>query len=74
MNGTADRFQSETEIQVVLICCVCQGDGVLQIGGNWYCLNHLDDGFIATARVIARMRGHDEADAAARAADMAPEL
>lgn len=39
------------------ICCVCQADGVLEAAGGWYCIDHLDDGFLAVADYLAVMRG-----------------
>ena len=42
------------------ICIICEADGVLEAAGNWYCKDHLDDGFIATAVMIARIKGLDE--------------
>lgn len=42
------------------VCIVCQGDGVLIAGGQWYCINHLDEAFVRTAMIVARLKGHDE--------------
>lgn len=56
------------------ICIVCEADGVLIAAGQWYCINHIQDGFIATARVVSRMLGHDEEEAAMKAADWVQEL
>jgi hypothetical protein len=47
----------------VNVCVLCQGDGVLLTVGQWYCLNHVDDGFKATARFVARLSGRDEDEA-----------
>ena len=44
------------------ICCVCQADGVLEACGAWYCMDHLEDGFIEVAMLIARVRMLDEMD------------
>jgi hypothetical protein len=55
----------------VNVCTICQADGVIICAGRWYCKDHLNDGFIATAVMIARIRQHDEATAAERAAGWA---
>ena len=49
-------------------CHICQGDGVLLIGNRWYCVEHVDDGFIQAARLVARASGDDEEKAATQAA------
>lgn len=56
------------------VCVICGGDGVLYTTGAWYCLNHIDDGFIATAKFVARILGHDEQEADAKAKDWLREL
>lgn len=56
------------------VCCVCGGDGILYTTGVWYCVNHVDDGFIATAAFVARIMGHDEEEAKAKATDWIQEL
>ena len=38
------------------ICMICQGDGVLQMAGHWYCMNHLDEGFLTAAGIVYSMR------------------
>ncbi len=40
-------------------CCICQGDGILQLGTTWYCAEHLDDGFLAVADFLATVRRWD---------------
>ena len=44
------------------ICCVCEADGVMEAMGNWYCIQHLESGFLAVANYLARMRGWDESE------------
>lgn len=53
---------------------MCGGDGVLLTAGHWYCVKHVDDAFIATAVMIARIRGTDEGEAEMRAADWLRDL
>ena len=56
------------------VCVICQGDGVLLTAGNWYCVNHVGDAFIATAAIIARIQGSDEEEAKAKAEEWLDEL
>lgn len=42
------------------VCVICQADGVLEAAGAWYCMDHLNDGFIEVAMLIARLRRLDE--------------
>jgi hypothetical protein len=42
------------------ICCICQADGVLIANNAWYCINHVDDAFVATAVAVTRILGHNE--------------
>ena len=56
------------------ICIICQGDGVLRVGTSWYCVDHVDWGFLATARMVARVLGHDEEEAQAKAMEWVREL
>jgi hypothetical protein len=58
----------------VNVCVVCQADGVLIAAGHWYCVNHVEDGFIATAETVARILGHDEYDANLKAQEFFKEL
>jgi hypothetical protein len=37
-------------------CIVCEGDGVLEALGHWYCVEHLEEGFIDVANYIAQIR------------------
>jgi hypothetical protein len=39
------------------VCCVCQGDGVMEAVGNWYCVDHLEDGVVDVVRYVANVRG-----------------
>ena len=41
------------------VCLVCQGDGVLQVTGNWYCVDHLEEAFLAVADSLAIARRWD---------------
>ena len=41
------------------ICCICQGDGVMEALGSWYCTIHLEQGFLDVAHYIAIQRGWD---------------
>ncbi len=43
------------------ICHVCQGDGVAQVLGLWYCIEHIEDAFLELAKFLARARGWDQA-------------
>jgi hypothetical protein len=56
------------------VCILCGGDGVLLTSNHWYCINHVDDGFIATAVMVARLKGGDETEAEAKAIDWIQEL
>jgi len=58
----------------VNVCQVCGGDGVLLTAGHWYCVEHVDDGFIATAMLVARIQGRDEQEAKMKAQDWVREL
>ena len=42
--------------------CFCQADGVMEAAGAWWCMNHLEDGLIEVAMLIARLRMLDEVD------------
>ena len=44
------------------VCVICNADGVLEALGAWYCMEHLEDGFIEIAMFIARLRGVNEWD------------
>jgi hypothetical protein len=41
------------------VCCVCEADGVAEVLGGWYCIDHLEDGFLTLAQYLARARGWD---------------
>lgn len=41
------------------VCCVCQADGVLEALGHWYCIDHVEDGFMDVADFLAQTRGWD---------------
>lgn len=56
------------------VCVRCGGDGVLLTSGHWYCVNHVEDAFIATAVMIARIKGTDEVAAESMAADWVRDL
>lgn len=42
------------------VCCICQADGVAEVLGYWYCVDHVEDGFIELGAFLARARGWDE--------------
>ena len=53
-------------------CVVCEGDGMLQIGSSWYCVEHLNEGFLAVADFLAVVNGwHREQTQAALTAWLA---
>jgi len=56
------------------VCYLCGGDGVMQSCGHWYCMDHVTDGFIATAAYIARLRGHPEQPAEDLALEVGAQL
>lgn len=56
------------------VCVVCGGDGVLLSAGHWYCINHVDNAFIDTAMMVARLLGHDDQEAKANAEDWLKKL
>jgi hypothetical protein len=37
------------------VCCVCEADGVAQVLGQWYCVDHLENARAALADYIARV-------------------
>jgi hypothetical protein len=43
----------------VNVCVICEADGVLEALGHWYCVDHLEDGFLDVARFLAQVRGWD---------------
>lgn len=56
------------------VCVLCGGDGVLLSAGHWYCVDHIDDGFIDTAMLIARLHGHGDQEVRAKAEGWLKEL
>ena len=58
----------------MIVCAICGGDGVLFTSGAWYCVNHVDDGFIATAAMVATLLGSDVEEAKQKARDWVREL
>jgi hypothetical protein len=44
------------------VCCICEGDGVAEILGQWYCADHVDAGFLAVGLFLAHLRGWDHED------------
>jgi 2-methylcitrate dehydratase PrpD len=44
------------------VCCICEADGVAEILGGWYCIDHVEEGFIAVALYLAHLRGWDVDD------------
>lgn len=42
------------------VCTICQGDGVAHVLGHWYCVEHIDDGFLEVGKFLARARGWPE--------------
>lgn len=40
-------------------CCICQGDGVLEALGQWYCTDHLEDAILDVVLYVANVRGWD---------------
>ena len=45
--GTPSERRSE-----INVCCVCMADGVLDVGGAWYCQAHMHHGLHAVAETI----------------------
>jgi hypothetical protein len=41
------------------VCCVCEADGTAEVLGSWYCIEHIEDGFIELGRFLSRARGWD---------------
>ena len=41
------------------ICCVCQADGVAEVLGGWYCVDHLEVALIDLAKFCAPHWGWD---------------
>jgi hypothetical protein len=41
------------------VCTICQGDGVAEVLGRWYCVEHIEHGFIDLGRFLAEARGWD---------------
>jgi len=39
------------------VCCICEGDGVLEAVGQWYCNDHLEEGILDVVLFVARVRG-----------------
>jgi hypothetical protein len=68
INRTAERFRSggepEKESEAINVCVICEADGVMEAAGNWYCINHLEDGFLDVADYLARVRGWDREETA----------
>jgi hypothetical protein len=56
------------------VCTICGADGVLLTTGHWYCVNHIDQAFIATAMFVAQTLGKDDQEAKAKAEDWLREL
>lgn len=46
------------------VCVICEADGVALILNNWYCTDHVENGFIDVAMFLARLRGWDDGDTA----------
>jgi hypothetical protein len=44
------------------VCIICQGDGIALILNHWYCVHHVDAGFIAVGLFLAHLRGWDHED------------
>jgi hypothetical protein len=44
------------------VCCICGADGVAEVLGSWYCVDHVEDGFMDLALFLARLRGWDEGE------------
>lgn len=44
------------------VCVICQADGVAEVLGAWYCVDHVEDGFLELALFLARLRGWDEGE------------
>lgn len=40
-------------------CIICEADGVLEALGHWYCVDHIEDGFLDVADFVAQVRGWD---------------
>ncbi len=54
------------------VCLICQADGVLTLAGQWYCIDHLDEGFKTAAAVVHSMRTgqHDPETVARKVAEL----
>lgn len=37
------------------VCAVCMADGVLEVNGSWYCIDHMESGLEDVARVMAQL-------------------
>jgi hypothetical protein len=51
------------------VCCVCEGDGVLEALGTWYCTEHVEEAVIDVVIHVANIRGWDPEDSANAVAD-----
>jgi hypothetical protein len=40
-------------------CYMCGADGALDVGGNWYCFEHLEEGVLAAVLYLATAREWD---------------
>lgn len=40
------------------VCAVCMADGVLEVNGCWYCIDHMTTGLEDVVRVMAQLCRH----------------
>ena len=46
------------------VCIICQADGVAEVLSNWYCVDHIEQGFVDLGMFLARARGWDDGETA----------
>lgn len=39
------------------VCAICQADGILRINNEWFCVDHVDDGFRRVAEIVESVMG-----------------
>ena len=42
----------------MLVCVICMADGVLEVNGTWYCIDHMESGLEDVARVMYQLSRH----------------
>lgn len=40
------------------VCAICMADGVLEVNGAWYCIDHMHHGLEAVAETITQLSRH----------------